>query len=401
MPRVVSSRGVQFSVGGLHVLLPRGVRRRGTSLVVQFTRDGHKEARSLGRVTVKFAQQQREIFLREIAEGRYVKPVKAEPAVKVEPIAFAEICDRAVTYYKNYTRCWDAVEGRVSRLKEWWKDRTAESITTAEINEHLLANLAPHGLKWSKTTANEYRVTLLRIFALAVERSELTVNSAAKAKRHKLENARVRELSFAEEDVLREVIRKKYPAKEVEFDLALHTGCRRSNLYGQHNAKRAPMPPLDGKDVNLDWKVITFSRSKAGAGYQVPLNETAIAALKILRERGDGTGPVIRKPRPIKTHADGRELHSSRRWFENCLAEARIENFRWHDLRNTFATRLRRNKVALEDIRILLGHNIKSITERYAHADMDSLHEAVATLVERRTERRTSPVWEFSSREAV
>src|ERR1700723_1489372 len=381
--------------------LPRGIRRRGDSLVVHFTRDGRKEARSLGRVTVKFAQGQREIFLREIAEGRYGNPVKLEPVVKAEPVSLADICDRAVEYYKAYTRCWDAVEGRVARLKEWWKGRTAESITTAEINEQLLANLAPHGLKWSKTTANEYRVTLLRIFALAIERGEVAVNPAAKAKRHKLENGRVRELSFAEEDVLREVIRKNYPAKEVEFDLALHTGCRHSNLYGQHNAKRTPMPPLDWKDVNLDWKVVSFSRSKAGAGYQVPLNETAIAALKILRERGDGTGAVIRKPRPVKTRADGRELFSSRRWFENCLSEAKIENFRWHDLRHTFATRLRRNKVALEDIRILLGHNIKSITERYAHADMDSLHEAVATLVQRRTERRTVAVLEFSAREAV
>jgi integrase len=154
------------------------------------------------------------------------------------------------------------------------------------------------------------------------------------------------------------------------------------------------MLPLDWKDVNLDWKVITFARSKAGAGYQVPLNEMALAALKILSERCDGTGPVLRKP-------SGIELHSSRRWFENCLAEAKMENFRWHDLRHTFATRLRRNKVALEDIRILLGHNIKSITERYAHADMDSLHGAVATLAERRTEKRTWPVLEFSSREAV
>jgi integrase len=374
--------------------LPRGIRRRGDSLVVHFTRDGRRETRTLGHVTVKFAQQQREVFLREIAEGKYLKPVKVSPVAEVAPITFSEICDRAIDYYKNYTRGWDAVEGRVTRFIEWWGTRSAESVTTAEINEQLLANLAPRGFKWSKTTSNEYRVTLLRIYALAIERGDFTVNPAAKAKRHKLENARVRELSFAEEDALRQVIRSKYPAKEVEFDLALHTGCRRSNLYGIHNSKRVVMAPLDWKDVNLDWKLVTFPRSKAGPGYQVPLNGTAIAALKILRERSDGTGPVLRKP-------SGLELHSSRRWFENCLSEAKIENFRWHDLRHTFATRLRRNKVQIEDIRILLGHDAKSVTERYAHADMDLLHEAVATLDQRRTERRTSTVLEFSSREAV
>jgi integrase len=91
----------------------------------------------------------------------------------------------------------------------------------------------------------------------------------------------------------------------------------------------------------------------------------------------DGTGPVLRKP-------SGLELHSSRRWFENCLAEAKIEDFRWRDLRHTFATRLRRNQVPIEDIRILLGHDAKSITARYAHADMDSLHESVGTLMRKR-----------------
>jgi hypothetical protein len=36
--------------------------------------------------------------------------------------------------------------------------------------------------------------------------------------------------------------------------------------------------------------------------------------------------------------------------------------------------------VQIEDIRYLLGHGAKSITERYAHASLDVLREAVATL---------------------
>jgi integrase len=83
-----------------------------------------------------------------------------------------------------------------------------------------------------------------------------------------------------------------------EFDLALHLGCRRSNMYGQHNAKRAPMEPLQWSEVNLDFRVVTFQRSKSGKSYRVPINDAALAAFKKLRERSDGAGAVIRKPRP-------------------------------------------------------------------------------------------------------
>jgi integrase len=382
--------------------LPRGIRRRGDSLVVHFTRDGRKESRSLGRVSVKFAQQQRAILLREIAENRYVKP---KP--RTDLVLFSDICDKAVKYFKNYTRAWDAIESRVARFKQWWPKRTAESITATEIDEMLLANVAPRGLRWTQCTSNEYRISLLRIFKLAIERGELTVNPAATAKRHKIENARERELSLVEEDALRAVIRTKYPHKEPELDLALHLGCRRSNLYGQHNGKRKPMEPLQWADVNLGFRVVTFKRSKSGKSYKVPVNDTALAAFKKLRERcadpEQPTGAVIRKP-------SGIELQSSRRWFENCLTEAKIKDFRWHDFRHTFGTRLRAEHVQVEDIRYLLGHGAKSITERYAHVVSDVLRAAVAKLdrktntqteTERRTERRTAPVLEFSARESA
>jgi integrase len=361
--------------------LPRGIRRRGSSLVAYLTKtDGAFELRTIGNVTLKCAKRQREIWQREIEENKYVKP---KP--RTDLILFSDICDRALEHYKNYTRCWDAAESRIARFKDWWPNRTAESIDTKEINAKLLANVAPRGLEWTETTSNEYRVTLLRIYALAIKRGELTVNPAESAERYKLENARIRELSLTEEDALLTVIRKKYPAKEVEFDLALHLGCRRSNLYGQFNAKRKPMDPLDWTDVNLDFRVITFLRSKSGKPYKVPINDTAFAAFKTLRDRcadpEHPAGAVIRKP-------SGIELQSSRRWFENCLTEAKVKNFHWHDLRHTFGTRLRAENVQIEDIRYLLGHGAKSITERYAHANIDVLRAAVAKL-DRKTENQT------------
>jgi len=362
--------------------LPRGIRRRGTSLVAYLTHpSGRIEIRSMGAVTIKTAIQQRQIWMREIAETRYVKP---KP--RTDLILFSEICDRAIQYRKDYTRSWDAIEGRVAKFKEWWPGRTAESITTQEIDAMLLANVAPRGLKWSNCTSNEYRFSLLCILKLAIDRDELTVNPAAKAKRHKLDNSRIRELALTEEDALRAVIVRKYPKKVPEFDLGLHLMCRHSNIYGQHNGKRTPIEPLRWADVNMDFRTVTFKHSKSGKPYRVPINDTALAALKILRERCDDpsapAGAVVRKP-------SGIELQSSRRWFENCLEEAKIDDFSWHDFRHTSASRLREANVQIEDIRYLLGHGAKSITERYAHASLDVLRQAIAKL-DRKNETGTN-----------
>jgi hypothetical protein len=69
---------------------------------------------------------------------------------------------------------------------------------------------------------------------------------------------------------LRTAILENYPDKIHELDLALHCGCRRSNLYGIHTKGRKPMRPLNWVDVDLRFKVIHFPRAKGGDGYTVP-----------------------------------------------------------------------------------------------------------------------------------
>ena len=153
---------------------------------------------------------------------------------------------------------------------------------------------------------------------MAIDDGLLAHNPAAKVKAYEFENERTRVLSDKEETALRTVIEADYPAKLCEFDLSLHTGLRKSNLYGQTNHRRRPMDPLTWDCVNLDFKVATLPRSKAGKGYQIPLNDTAIAALRVLQARGDA-GAVVKKP-------SGIVLKSARRWFENCLKNANIQD---------------------------------------------------------------------------
>lgn len=62
------------------------------------------------------------------------------------------------------------------------------------------------------------------------------------------------------------------------------------------------------------------------------------------------------------------------------LKKAGITDFRYHDLRHTFATRLAQAGVDLYKVQRLLGHKSASMTQRYAHHSPESLREGVLTL---------------------
>ena len=75
-------------------------------------------------------------------------------------------------------------------------------------------------------------------------------------------------------------------------------------------------------------------------------------------------------------------IHELRWAFECAVKEAAIENFRWHDLRHTFATRLAQNGVDLFTIQKLLGHKSFATTQRYAHHYTESLRRGINVLDE-------------------
>ena len=61
-------------------------------------------------------------------------------------------------------------------------------------------------------------------------------------------------------------------------------------------------------------------------------------------------------------------------------SRAGIPDFRFHDMRHTFATRLVQRGVDLYKVQRLLGHKTSLMTQRYAHHSPESLREGVNVL---------------------
>jgi integrase len=82
--------------------------------------------------------------------------------------------------------------------------------------------------------------------------------------------------------------------------------------------------------VDFKGRMLNIPRTKHEEPLHVPLNDAAIAALRVVHDRSDGRGRVFHSEKT------GEPLENGRHWFDEAVREAEIRNIRWHDLRHTF-----------------------------------------------------------------
>jgi len=133
----------------------------------------------------------------------------------------------------------------------------------------------------------------------------------------------------------------------------------------------------------LKRNIITLPRSQHGEPRRIQINSIARSALLRLRERGDGIGYVC----PGYETSRKRDW---RHWFSDAVEKAQLSDFRWHDLRHTFASRLVMAAVPLRAVQVLLGHKCIETTLRYSHLGETELHKAVERLTAKSTDTTTN-----------
>lgn len=278
---------------------------------------------------------------------------KKLPELSRRSHAFSELSEDALDYSKAHKRSYRDDLVRMAQLTDWFGKRDASTVTPSEIDSKL------SGLGLSPATMNRYRSLLSLVYRLGIERGKVTANPVKLTRARRENNSKLRWLSEVEERDLRRVIRKHYPERMPELDIALHTGLRLSEQYN-----------LTWPDVDLTHAVLSVRNGKTGSRH-VRLNSVARAAFR-------------RLPRVIMQGNRVFLNRSPRHWFELAVEKAGIEGLTWHSLRHTFASRLVMAGVDIRTVQELMGHKTIGMTMRYSHLTPKHLHKSVEKLVKKR-----------------
>src|SRR5512142_244913 len=155
---------------------------------------------------------------------------------------------------------------------------------------------------------------------------------------------------------------------------AVNTGLRDGNVCGLEWTWEVPVPEL-GRSVF----VIPAESFKSKRDHVVILNDAAWSVVQAQR----GLHPIW--VFPFRGHRLDTINNTA---CQNARAAVGLPGVRVHDLRHTFACRLRAAGVAAEDRSALLGHAEHSMSAHYASADVGRLLR-LANLVLNRQETRT------------
>lgn len=124
-------------------------------------------------------------------------------------------------------------------------------------------------------------------------------------------------------------------------------------------------------DMSLCHAWIEAAEHKNGKAHAVPLNQTAMGVLH-KRRSIDSTYVFTYRGNPVTNV-------STKAWWA-ALERAGIEDFRWHDLRHTFATWHRQAGTPTHELQRLGGWKTLSMVERYAHVAPEGLGQAAHRL---------------------
>lgn len=326
--------------------------------------DGVRHREKIGRESIaEDAYHQRR---QQVREGKFVAPRTASYGP-----TFRELANSRMQYKKTRIRpkSYYADQIRLEPLLDLYGNLPAASITAVTISQ-MLAGLVEKGR--AKGTANRYRSLLGSIFARGIETGALLVNPVSKVERYQESPGRIRFLTDDEEPRLRKSINKIHPSGLAEFDLALNTGMRRGEQYA-----------LRWSDVDIEHHTLIVPESGKTGSRHIPLNDTAIKALKWMRRQTAGS-PFVSPDRGAEEQRD------FRRWFKAACTDANVLNFTWHSIRHTFGSRLAMAGNDLRSIQELMGHKEIQTTLRYMHLSRGHLHSAVETLVKVKQKKASS-----------
>ena len=255
------------------------------------------------------------------------------------------------------------------RHLEWWNKQLGSLVladitpnTISELRDRLLTEIGPRGKHRSPATTVRYLAALSHVYSVASREWEwVTDNPVLKVKKPKEPKGRVRFLSdYERNDLLSAARESDNPHLYPVVILAISTGARRMEIMN-----------LTWDDVDLHRGMATLSETKNDERRSLPITSHALELLK-------GLSKVRRlDTKFLFPRADGHKPVELRSAWNKAIKEAKIEDFKFHDLRHSAASYLAMNGATLAEIAEVLGHKTLTMVKRYAHLSEQHTHSVV------------------------
>jgi integrase len=240
----------------------------------------------------------------------------------------------------------------IARYTEFFAGTYIHMLSAEEI--HRVTGKITNG----KTSYNRH-LALVRAILLRAERHWRWIDKAPALVLNPETKRRVRWLTRPEADRLLSEL-PEHLRDMVEF--SLHTGLRQANVTG-----------LTWQAVDMVNRVayVAAEDFKNGSDHAIPLNDIAMAVIR----RRIGTHDTH-----VFTFKGAPVTQVNTRAFRNALERASIEDFRWHDLRHTWASWLAQAGTPLHVLQELGGWESPAMVRKYAHLSRKHLAEYVGRL---------------------
>ena len=283
-------------------------------------------------------------------------------------------------HVKENNRSWSDDVQRAAVISEFFAGRRMRDIQPLDferLKSRLRKTETKYGRVMSPATVNRYLFTGSKIFSLGVINGVVDSNPVTQVQKLTEPEPRDRWLTGEEEDLLLPELLKEGAFMLAFGELPLHVGFRVGELLSRRWGH-----------FDLAQAFVDIDKTKTERPRRVPLNSRALAILTELRQ-GAPDDELVFDPRRT-----GRRRRQMLYAFEAAVRRAGIpygRNVRggitYHDLRRTFATKLRAAGVHEYDIADLLGHSTTSterrdtkVTRGYSHAVPSRLREAVESI---------------------
>lgn len=289
-----------------------------------------------------------------ISRRQAIKEAKQPEVKRIGNHTLKELVDQ----YKKWAerqRCFKSKIYLINQLEE-----TFGQVPIRRFNSMLLEQYQTERLeKGNKpATVNRLIATIKHMFTKAVQWDMVEEEVLKRVRKVKFLEENNRRLRYLSKEECQSLINACDPHLKPIVKTALNSGMRKSEILNL---------TWDNVDLNYGFILLDQTDTKNGERREIPINSTLRETFGELF-RGTKERPRrIGIPYVFYDPVTGKPYQDVKRSFHSACRRAKIKDFRFHDLRHSFASHLVMAGVDLTTVKELLGHKTLTMTLRYAH----------------------------------